>query len=105
MIVPTRHCDILGRRATERKPVRKVRILVQVFQQMPPDQEGKTVPVDLDDPDHWPTERMVGPADMCPDALKRAIKFAERAVSPTNIAATKAAEATATDGKAAGGAS
>ena len=95
-------CDVLGRKATERKPIRKVRILVQVFQQVPPDQDGKAIPVDLDDPDHWPTERMVGPADMCPDAIKRAIKFAERAVSKPNIAATRAAEAQATGGKAAG---
>lgn len=90
--IKLRTCDILGRRETERKPVRKVRILVQVFQPTPPDRGGESGVIDLDDPDHWPTERMVGPADMCPDAIKRAIKFAERAVSKPNIAATKATE-------------
>lgn len=95
MIEQTLKCDILGRRATERKPVRKVRILVQLFQSTPPNPGGESEVVDIDDPDHWPTERMVGPADMCPDALTRAIKFAERAVSRPNIAATKATEAKA----------
>lgn len=80
MIEQTLKCDILGRRATTAKPIRKVRITIDILK---------------DDLSHSITPFITEtPIDMCPDAIKRAIAFAKRAVSPPNIAATKAAEAT-----------
>lgn len=65
MIVPRLKCDILGRYATEAKPVRKVRLLVQI------EYEGE-----------WTTDKQTSAMDMCPAALERAIHFVDRAITP-----------------------
>lgn len=82
MIEQTLKCDILGRRATNANPIRRVRIRVEVEDVR-------------EDESSWSTDYMTELVDMCPDARARAIKFAKRAVSPPNIAATRAAEAEA----------
>ena len=91
MIERTLKCDILGRRETERKPVRKVRVVVQMLCEKTAEMD--VGPTDLgDDPEFcWVSHHATTKKDMCPDAITRAIKFAERAVSrPTERGASDA---------------
>lgn len=102
MIEQTLKCDILGRRATEKNPIHKVRVVVQMLCKKTPDMELVPKRADIvsasgnDDSGEpgfcWVLHHATPMKDMCPDALKRAIKFAERAATPPNIAATQAAE-------------
>lgn len=80
--VKLRTCDVLGRRETKAKPILKIRVVVQELVS-----ESK-------DGEYWELVYDAPTVDMCPDAIKRAIKFAKRAARPPNIAATKEAEET-----------
>ncbi len=83
MIEQTLKCDIRRRHGSFAKPIHKVRVLVQ------------TQICGLDSPSEtsWDDRYTSKPVDMCPDAIERAIKFAERAVTRPNIAATREADA------------
>lgn len=99
MIVETRHCDILGKRETKESPVRKSRILVQIFDPLPtPGYSGdKPETFDLCDDKHWNNVYQSPIKDMCAAAIDRAKAFAARGCTPT----PKTRQAT--DGEAAGG--
>lgn len=62
-------CDIRGRYETTAKPVRPVRVRVEIQQ-------------DRNDDESWSIAHTTMRKDMCPDAIVRAIKFADRAVTP-----------------------
>lgn len=77
-------CDIRGRYETETKPICKVRIEVQTLTR-PCGEDDKIVL-------EWESHMTTKAVDMCPEALARAVGFAQRGVTRPGFAYVQPAD-------------